>query len=147
MRDACLKSGQISANRGMVGIVDDDSDIGMLFEDALRDVDEISVFTFNESLDALKHFTNNKEKYFLIIRDLMMPRLNGLDLVKKIKQISPKTRIMITSRYEIEPGELQSCVNRGIIDKIIEKPISMNTLRREVKNQINYLKSRLPVQM
>jgi response regulator RpfG family c-di-GMP phosphodiesterase len=147
IRDAFLKSWQISPNQGMVGIVDDDSDIVMLFAEALCGIDGISVFTFNESLEALKHFTNNKEEYFLVICDLMMPRLNGLDLVKKIKQISPKTRTMITSCYEIEPGELQSCVNRGIIDKIIEKPISINTLRREVKNQINYLKSRLPVQM
>jgi hypothetical protein len=42
----------------MVAIVDDDSDISMLFTDALRGIDDgISVFTFNDSLEALKHFT------------------------------------------------------------------------------------------
>ena len=139
-----MKSRQISPNQGMVGIVDDDSDIIKLFADALCEIDGISVFTFNESVEALKHFTNNKEEYILVICDLMMPGLNGLDLVKKIKQISPKTRTMITSCYEIEPGELQTCINKGIIDKIIEKPIGMNSLRQKVKNQINYyLKSRL----
>jgi CheY-like chemotaxis protein len=137
MRVASLDSGQISFNGGMVGIVDDDSDISMLFAEALRGIDGISVFTFNDSLEALKHFTNNKEEYILIICDLMMPKLNGLDLVKKIKKLSPKTRIMITSGYEIEPGELQIDLNKGIMDKIIQKPISMNSLRQEVKNQIN----------
>jgi DNA-binding NtrC family response regulator len=137
MRVASLESGQISPNEGMVGIVDDDSDISMIFADALREIDGISVFTFNDSLDALKHFTNNKEEYILVICDLMMPRLDGLDLVKKIKKLSPKTRTMILSGYEIEPGELQIDINKGIIDKIIQKPISMNGLRREVKNQIN----------
>jgi DNA-binding NtrC family response regulator len=124
----------------MVGIVDDDSDISMLFADALRGVDDgISLFTFNNSLEALKHFTNNKEKYILVICDLMMPGLNGLDLVKKIKKLSPKTRTMITSGYEIEPNELQININKGTIDRIIQKPISMNGLREEVKNQIyNY---------
>lgn len=138
IRDGSLESRQKSPNLGMVGIVDDGSDISMLFADALCGIEGVSVFTFNESLEALKHFTENKEEYILIICDLMMPKLNGLDLVKKIKQISPKTRIMITSCYEIEPGELQSCINKGIIDKIMEKPVSMNTLCREVKNQINY---------
>ena len=138
MRDAFLESRQKSPNLGMVGIVDDDSDISMLFADALCGIEGVSVFTFNESLEALKHFTKNKEEYILIICDLMMPKLNGLDLVKKIKQISSKTRIIITSCYEIEPCELQSCINKGIIDKIIEKPVSMNTLCQEVKNQINY---------
>jgi DNA-binding NtrC family response regulator len=138
---------QISPNGGIVAIVDDNPDITMLFADALSGIDGISVFTFNESLAALKHFTNNKEEYILVICDLIMPGLNGLDLVKKIKQISPKTRIVITSCYEIEPGELQTCINKGVIDKIAEKPISMNSLRQEVKNQINcYLKSRFTLQ-
>jgi DNA-binding NtrC family response regulator len=137
MRVASLESGQISPNEGMVGIVDDDSDISMIFADALRGIDGISVFTFNDSLEALKHFINNKEEYILVICDLMMPRLDGLDLVKKIKKLRPETRTMIISGYEIEPGELQIDINKGIIDKIIQKPISMNGLRQEVKNQIN----------
>lgn len=137
MRIASLESGQKSPNEGMVGIVDDDSDISMLFAETLRGIDGISVFTFNDSFEALKHFINNKEEYILVICDLMMPRLNGLDLVKKIKKLSPKTRIMITSGYEIEPGELQIDINRGIIDKIIQKPVSMYCLRQEVNNQIN----------
>jgi DNA-binding NtrC family response regulator len=137
MRVASSESGQISPNEGMVGIVDDDSDISMIFAEALRGIGGISVFTFNDSLEALKHFTNNKEEYILVICDLMMPRLDGLNLVKKIKKISPKTRTMIISGYEIEPGELQIDINNGIIDKIIQKPISMNSLRQEVKNQIN----------
>ena len=134
---ASSESGQISPNEGMVGIVDDDSDISMIFAEALRGIGGISVFTFNDSLEALKHFTNNKEEYILVICDLMMPGLDGLDLVKKIKKLRPKTRTMIISGYEIEPGELQIDINKGIIDKIIQKPISMNGLRREVKNQIN----------
>jgi DNA-binding NtrC family response regulator len=131
---------QIIPNQWIVGIVDDDSDISVLFAEALRGIDGISVFTFNDSLDALEHFTNNKEQYILVVCDLMMPRLNGLELVKKIKKLSPKTRTMITSGYEIEPGELQINIEMGIIDKIIQKPISMNGLRQGVKNQINNYK-------
>jgi response regulator RpfG family c-di-GMP phosphodiesterase len=62
-------------------------------------------------------------------------------LVKKIKKLSTKTRTMVISGYEIEPGELQIDINKGIIDRIIQKPISMNSLRQEVKNQINAGKS------
>jgi DNA-binding NtrC family response regulator len=139
-----LESRQISPKEELVGIVDDDSDISMLFAEALRGVDSgISVFTFNDSLEALKHFTNNKEKYILVICDLMMPGLNGLDLVKKIKKLSPKTRTMITTGYEIEPRELHFDIKMGIIDRIIQKPISMNGLRQEVKNQINSCQLRI----
>ena len=134
---------QISHNEGIVGIVDDEPDISTLFGEALRGIDGISVFTFNDSLEALKHITNNKEKYILVICDLMMPGLNGLDLVKKIKKLSPKTRTMITTGYEIEPRELHFDIIMGIIDRIIQKPISMNGLRQEVKNQINSCQLRI----
>jgi DNA-binding NtrC family response regulator len=138
-----LESRQISPKEGLVAIVDDDSDISMLFADALRGIDGISVFTFNDSSEALKHFTNNKEKFILVICDLMMPGLNGLDLVKKIKKLSPKTRTMITSGYEIEPDELQIDIKKGIIDEIIQKPISMNRFRQQVKNQVNACQLRI----
>ena len=140
---ASLESGQISPNGGMVGIVEDDSDIGMIFADALRGIDGISVFTFNNSLEALKHFTNNKAESILVICDLMMPRLDGSDLLKKVKKLSSKTRTMIISGYEIEAGELQIDMKKGIIDKIIQKPISMNGLRQEIKNQINEYQLRI----
>ena len=136
MRIASLESGQISPNEGMVSIIDDESSIATLYGEALRGIDGILVSTFNDSLEALEHFTNNKEHYILVICDLMMPRLNGLDLVKKIKKLSPKTRTMIISGYEIEPCELQIDINKGIIDEIIQKPISMYGLRQKVKNQI-----------
>ncbi len=131
-----LNTDQISPNQVMVMIIDDDSDITMLYAEALRGIDGISIFTFNDSLEALKHFTNNKEQYILVICDLLMPRFNGLDLVKKIKNLSPKTRTMVTTGYEIEPSELQINIRKGIIDNIIQKPISMSGLREEVKNQI-----------
>ena len=134
---------QISPTQGIVGIVDDEPDISTLFGEALRGIDGISVFTFNDSLEALKHITNNKEKYILVICDLMMPRLNGLDLVKKIKILSPKTRTMITTGYQIEPRELHFDIKMGIIDRIIQKPISMYGLRQEVKNQINAYQFRI----
>jgi DNA-binding NtrC family response regulator len=140
---ASLESRETPPNEGMVGIVDDDSDITMLFADALRGIDGISIFTFNDSLEALKHFTNNKEKYILVICDLMMPGLNGLNLVKKIKKLNPKTRTMITSGYEIDPGELQIDIKKGILDEIIQKPISMNRFRQEVKNQVNACQLRI----
>jgi DNA-binding NtrC family response regulator len=134
---------QISPTQGIVGIVDDEPDISTLFGEALRGIDGISVFTFDDSLEALKHITNNKEKYILVICDLMMPRLNGLDLVKKIKILSPKTRTMITTGYQIEPRELHFDIKMGIIDRIIQKPISMYGLRQEVKNQINAYQLRI----
>ena len=50
---------------------------------------------------------------------------------------------MITSGYEIDPGELQIDIKKGILDEIIQKPISMNRFRQEVKNQVNACQLRI----
>jgi DNA-binding NtrC family response regulator len=133
-----LESRQISPKEGWVGIVDDDSDISMLFADALRGVDGgISVFTFNDSLEALKHFTNNKEKYILVICDLMMPGLNGLELLKKVKTSNPKVRTILMSAYNFEEEEkFQQYMEETVINSTIEKPVTMNRLYERVREQL-----------
>lgn len=51
-------------------MVDDDIDITTLFDDVLcENVLEASVYAFNDPIDALKHFNDNKENYALIISD------------------------------------------------------------------------------
>lgn len=66
----------------ILSIVDDEIDITQLFHDALCRIDGFSVITFNDSLEALKHFTINKKQYVLVLSDYRMPSLNGLDLEK-----------------------------------------------------------------
>jgi len=44
----------------------------------------------------------NKYKPDLLILDLTMPRMNGLEVIKEIKKISPKTRIMILTIHDTE---------------------------------------------
>ena len=71
-------------------IVDDDIDITALFQDALcENFEGISIVSFNDPIIAFEHFTANKENYALVISDLRMPGLNGLELLKKDKELEP----------------------------------------------------------
>lgn len=90
-------------NNKIVSIVDDEIDVTELFHDALcNNIDGITVVTFNDPVIALEHFTDNKENYALVISDLRMPNLNGLELLKKIKKLNEKVRTTLISAYDIE---------------------------------------------
>ena len=70
----------------LVAIVDDELDIVNLFRDALSKIKELSIFTFTDPIVALEHIRINKSKYAVVVSDLRMPGINGMDLVYKIKK-------------------------------------------------------------
>jgi DNA-binding NtrC family response regulator len=128
----------MSSNNIIVSIVEDELDITNLFHDALRrTIYGVSIVSFTDSVRALKHFKKNKKNYRLVIADWRMPNLNGLELLNKVKKLNPNVRTILISAYEVENEPLfQRFLKEGIIDKFIQKPITMNYLCNEVNNQL-----------
>jgi DNA-binding NtrC family response regulator len=93
----------MSSNNRIVSVVDDDIGTTIFFHEALRqNIDGIPVFSFNDAITAFKHFTENNDNYVLVISDLRMPGLNGLELLKKVKTSNPKVRTILMSAYNFE---------------------------------------------
>jgi len=63
---------------------------------------EASVYALNDPVAALKYFTENESNYVLLISDLRMPSLNGLELLKKVKVSNPKVRTILMSAYNFD---------------------------------------------
>ena len=77
---------RIATNKKIVSIVDDEIDITVLFENAIcADITGISVVSFNDPVTALKHYTKNKQQYAVVISDMKMSSMKGLELLKKVK--------------------------------------------------------------
>jgi len=133
----------MSTNKRIVSIVDDDVYIAQLFHQALSEnIDGISVFSFTDPIMAFQHFTENKENYALIISDLRMPGLNGLELLKKVKDANPKVRTILMSAYNFEEEELyQSYMIEAVINSTIAKPVTMNSLCERVRDELNAFQS------
>jgi YesN/AraC family two-component response regulator len=75
-----------------------------------------SVFSFVDPVKAFEHFTENKDNYALVISDLGMPGLNGLELLKKVKTSNPKVRTILMSAYNFEEEEkFQQYMKEGVI--------------------------------
>ena len=77
-----------------------------------------------DGLDGLEKFKEYEPD--IIITDIEMPNLNGLDMAKKIRKISSKTQIIVTTAYADQEYLLQA-VNLHLLKYII-KPISLPKL-------------------
>ena len=129
----------MSSNNRIVSVVDDDIGTATFFHEALRqNIDGSSVFSFTDPIMAFEHFTENKENYALVISDLRMPGLNGLELLKKVKTSNPNVRTILMSAYNFEEEELyQEYMKETLINSTIEKPVTMNRLYQIVREELD----------
>ena len=136
---------QISPNNLIVSIVDDELDITELLRDAICDsIDGISALTFNDPIIALEHFEDNKQDYALVISDLRMPSINGLELLKRIKSSSPNVRTILMSAFNFEFDELYRTYSaQGIIDSSIEKPVTIDALCQRIRDEFQVYQLKL----
>src|SRR4030095_7350976 len=85
----------------------------------------------------LEHITINKERYVLVISDLRMPGINGMELIKKLKNMNPFLRTILMTAFESNDELFQEYTKKQIINGFFQKPIRLHNLREEVNNQIH----------
>ena len=120
----------------LIAIVDDEPDILKLYQDFFTKIKGISIFTFTDPLMALEHFRMNKNEYVLVISDLRMPNLDGLELVKMIKDLNPLVRTILMTAFAIKDDLFQEYLREEIINDILQKPILLPDLYDQVRKQL-----------
>ena len=121
----------------MVVIVDDDLEIIILFREALKHIEGISLFTFTDPILALEHFQVNEYAYVLVISDFKMPGLNGLEFLRKVKELNRFVRTILMTAFEIEDKIFREYTKSKIINSFLQKPIRIHDLLKEVNTQLH----------
>jgi DNA-binding response OmpR family regulator len=115
-------------------IIDDDKDITDLFTIYLES-NGYNVDAYTNPIEAINNFTKNSRD--LILLDLKMPKMDGMTLYHKIKEIDNNVIICLTTADINYIQQLQ----KGIIDIekiVLYKPV----LLKDLKNKIDWLLSR-----
>jgi DNA-binding NtrC family response regulator len=131
-------------------IVDDHLSARQLYSSLLRDRYSIAVSASGE--EALKLAQNGM--YDLYITDLMMPGMDGITFIKKLRKIHPGAAVIVCSQTEEidmaiaafrqNPLEfLRKPVRKGILMNTIERTLELNTLRENV-SALNTLSAQDP---
>ena len=114
-------------------LVDDELDIVNSIKRWLK-ADGFNVYGFTNPLQALEYFQNNYDKIDLVLSDIRMRKMNGYELVKKIKAIRPETKVVFMTALETDVVESSKILPSIKIDGFISKP-------GRIENLVNTIKS------
>jgi len=117
-------------------LIDDDREVLNLIKDVLE-THGYHVMPVSNSLTAIDVFKNNADKIQLVITDIVMPLMEGNELITILKDIKPSIRTVVISGYSDE------AVNKGDIDFFLKKPFEgielLTTVRRILDSGIRKL--------
>lgn len=111
-------------------VIEDDNDLGNLIKDYLE-INGFQVLIANDGLKGIE--ISNDPKIKLIILDIMLPLLDGIEVCKRIRKISKMPIIMLSAKS----GEMDKILTLGVgADDYITKPFSPMELVARVKAHI-----------
>lgn len=90
---------------------------------------ESKVHTAYNGLDGFNEFENNKNKFDLVITDLIMPLISGTGLIALVKKESPEMPVIAITGWGKHPSELAS---EAKADVILEKPFELEVLDESI---------------
>ncbi|WP_207714216.1 response regulator [Scytonema sp. UIC 10036] len=115
-------------------IVDDEQDVQLLFQQKFRREsrqNQVTLYFAFSGEEALEQLQNNFTKCLsLILTDINMPGMNGLELLKIIKEKFPNLKVFIITAYD-DNTNYQKAKNLGA-DDYITKPIEFNKLKEKI---------------
>ncbi len=123
-------------------IVDDDPDIVQVLKLGLQK-NGFLVKAFTNSEEALQSFKSNAEDYCLMLSDIRMPGLSGIQLARKVKEANPVVKVVLMTAFEIRDSEFSKVFPSMHVDGFVQKPIRIGDLTNKILSIIGETKRRL----
>ncbi|WP_288020295.1 response regulator [Tenuifilum sp.] len=120
-------------NKYKILIADDDNISVILLTNYLKNI-PTEFFIARDGVEAIKIFEDNPD-IDIILMDLKMPKLNGLQATKKIKSLNPKVKIIAETAFAMVDDE-KKALDAGC-DAYITKPINAEKLITIIKEMLN----------
>lgn len=123
----------------LILVVDDEKLVGETLVDILRGEGFEAVAVY-DGASAVEFAT--KRKPDVVICDVMMPKLNGIEAAKQINKIAPETRVLLFSGQAATADLLEGANKQGFYFEVLAKPVKPELLLAIIRKMLGETKSR-----
>ena len=112
-------------------IIEDDKEMRSLLKDFLEE-EGFATDSASNGVDALQMLS--KDHFDLVITDIRMPGLTGLDILPRIRRLKPEIPIIVMTAYGSDDVRRRSLERGATI--YLEKPIHLSKLRAVIREMV-----------
>jgi DNA-binding response OmpR family regulator len=121
-------------------IVDDEPEILQVLQIGLQG-NGFLVDAFTDPEEALQSFKSNAEDFYLVLSDIRMPGVSGIQLAKKVKEINPDVKVILMTAFEIYDSDSSKVLFPSThVDEFVQKPIGIRDLTNKILSVIGETK-------
>ena len=117
-------------------VVDDEKDILAIYKLFLKIIGCDTVCFTNPVL-AFEHYKQFHGSYSLIITDLRMPGMSGIEFAKCIREVNSAIKIYLVTACDIADIENQQACQEAKFNIILEKPIDFLKLQKIIEQDLS----------
>jgi len=123
-------------------VVDDDPDIVHVLKQGLMK-NRFLVNAFTNPDEALQRFKSTSKDYCLMLSDIRMPGMSGIQLAKKVREINPDVKVVLMTAFDIRDKEFSTVFPSTQVDGFIQKPVAIGDLTNKILSLIGEGKRRI----
>ncbi len=117
-------------------VVEDEADVREMAVQVLE-LYGYNVIEAEDGLDALKKCIGNKQEVDLVVTDMVMPNMGGIDLVQRLREIWPDLRVLLMSGYPTDVIEHEVKLDEKT--SFLQKPYRAEELVQSVREILNVI--------
>lgn len=120
---------------GKIMVVDDEPDLLKMVEMYLR-AWGFEVIAFSDPIKALTFFRQNAMFVSLVVTDVRMPGMSGIELAQHILRLKPGTKVMLMTAFQLESLDLGRALPTIKYEDVLSKPFRLKEICGGVKRQL-----------
>lgn len=122
-------------DRPRILVVEDEEDLLRMVEIYLLRWG-FAVDGFTRPAEALEHFERNPSIYSLVLTDIRMPDMTGLELAERVHKIKPDIKVILMTAFDLSPKDLETTLPIVKYSSILFKPFKLAEICNAVKKQL-----------